>query len=280
MNKFLFSAILEEVYREILYLTYNYQKEMIGDSEVNKFNNTDFTNLKKSKILSKISDDLEFVKLDEGFYFDQEFVRILKEKDYTDKTCHYLIRYLNPYVEYYINEMHKRIDQVALVLDSKYKSDGYKGEYPLYLKVEEKKCIIYRAVLSTTAGQYLSRESNKFGLKLTYMEYDVPLKDYKFSKIDLREKEKDEIIKLMDSSIKVDLNHCKYYDTTILEVETDKDELKKYSDAEISLWASKKELSYGGVKSMLKSSLKRTLFSLLILVFITVLILVMKYFIK
>ena len=48
---------------------------------------------------------------------------------------------------------------------------------------------------------------------------------------------------------------------------------------EESLWLNKKSVTYSGIKIALKDSLRRTLFTLLIIIIVTGLIFLIKYFI-
>jgi len=276
MDKFLFASLLEEVYREILYITYHYQEEMIGEKEIKALGSSDFNNLSKSKVLFNYYDLFSTLDENDSVYVEKDFLDILRSKNYDKDNTIKLINYLNPYVELYIDKMHEMIDIVSDVLDIKMKEDSYKGEYPIYIKIEKDKASIIRAILSTNASQYLNKETKKFGFKVTYVEYKIPLKEYSYNGIDLREKDKKEIIDIMDSSVKVNLNNAQYDETNILEYKTDGDHLK-YQKGEISQFLDKKKTTYNGIKSVMKDSLKRSLITLGILALVTILILIFKY---
>ena len=284
MNKFLFSAIIEEVNQEILYTTFNYQKEKMGSAEIKKLGDDDFKNLSKSKPLFKMASfllDLESKNQDSKYSFDSEFLKILDSREYDLEKTKYLIDYMEPYIEYYHRMMHKLIDNISETLDLKEQADGFKGTFPLYLKLTEKSCLLERAIVSTNAKDYLYGGAKSFSYKVTFMDYDVPLKEpYTFNGIDLREKKIKEIVEILDKSIKVNLNNCKYFDTDSVQIDTEKEELTLMNKGEGSLWLKKRQVTYSGIKTALKDSLKRTLFTLLIIIVITTLIFLFKYFIK
>ncbi|MBR4237613.1 hypothetical protein IKQ02_04175 [bacterium] len=282
MNKFLFSAIIEEVNQEILYTTFNYQKEKMGPLEIKKLGEDDFKNLSKSKPLFKMASyllEIEQKNQDSKYSFDPEFLKILDSQEYDLKRVKYLIEYMNPYIDYYHKMMHKLIDNISETLDIKERSDGFQGEFPLYLKLTEKSCMLERAIVSTNAKDYLYQTAKSFSYKVTFMDYDVPLKvDYTFNGIDLRNKSTKEVVGILDNSIKVNLNHCKYYETDNVQIDTTTEELTLMNMGEESLWLNKKKVTYSGIKMALKDSLKRTLFTLLIITIITAIILIFKYF--
>ena len=281
MNKFLFSAILEVYYREFLYVTYNYNKDTIGVKEINLMADKEFTDLKKSKPLDRIvSEILEYDLSDTEFHFDIEFLNIIKEKNYNKNTVSYIIDYLNTYIDYYNKVIHTLIDNVSETLDLKRSSEGYKGTYPLYIKISENNCLIERAVLSTNARNILAKETNKFTYKITFVDYDVPLKDYSYKGQNLKKLSRDEIVSLMNDSIKVNLSYAKYFETSSIEIEVDNNEIVKKNIGELSLLLDKKNETYSGIKSVAKDSLKRALIYFLVLAAITAIIFLIKYFNK
>jgi len=281
MNKFLFSSLLEVVYREIGYITCNYNKEIIDIKDIKKVNDSDINNLKKSKALNRYIEKLKEVDFENSEYaFDLEFLNILSNNDCTIKNLEYVISYMNPYIKYYISKMKELIDEISKVLDIKKKEEGFIGEFPVYMKIDENNLIIERAIVSTNQELYLNKETNKFTYKVTYMDYDVPLENYKYKNKDLREMERNDIISYMDNSIKINLNNAKYYETKSVEIDKNNEELVLMNMGELSLWLDKKEKTYGGLKETLKSSLKRSLISTGIIVGVGILIILYKYFMK
>lgn len=283
MNKFLFSAILEEVNQEILYTTFNYQKEKMGPKEVKNLGEDDFKNLSKSKPLFKMASFLmehESKITDSKYHFDSRFIEIMDKQEYDLEKVKYIIDYLDPYIDYYHKMMAKLIDNISDTLDLKERSDGFNGTFPLYLKLTEKECKLERAIVSTNAKDYLYMSAKSFSYKVTFMDYDVPLKTpYTFNGVDLRDKKPREIINILDSSIKVNLNNCKYFETDSVQIDIDSEELTLMDMGEESLWLNKKSVTYSGIKIALKDSLRRTLFTLLIIIIVTGLIFLIKYFI-
>ena len=279
MNKFLFSSLLNELYQEILYVTYNYQKETITDKDIKKLNSTDFKNLSKSKVLINWYNAVSTSNLfnDTKYYIDDKLLTIIETRNYDEDNLNYMVKYLNPYIEYYRDTMRDVIDNISSIIDLKLKEINFDGEYPLYLKIEEKRCILSRAIISTNASDYLTKKTKTFGLKVTFMDYDVPLTDYKFKDYDLRLKTKDEILKLMESSVKIELNNSKYYVTDIYPIDINNEEIDLSNTGKISLWLNKKSVTFSGLKDAMKSSLKHTMFMLLIVVIVTIVMLLIKY---
>lgn len=275
MKKFLFSSILQEIYREILFITYHYNDEYLSIKDINKLGDKDFSNLKKSKQLSKYY--LEISTLDTSpFIIDYKVLDILRNANYNKNTLTYLVEYINPYLKFYYDTMKSIIDKVSEVADIKMKSKGYDGDYPLYIMIKEKEAIITRAIIGTNTMSYINKETTKFGFKITFLEYKVKLIDYKYNDIDLRNKTKEEIYKIMDDSLKVNLNNTIYYDTSIFEFDIDEDEIINLDKAKLSLFLDKKNITYSGLKDGLKLGLKRGLISLIIIIVITILFLIFK----
>ncbi len=279
MNKFIFSSLLNELYQEILYVTYNYQKEKISSKDIQKLNNTDYKNLSKSKVIINWYNAISSSGLfnDSKYYIDDKLLTIIETRDYNLESLNYIVDYLNPYIDFYRETMMDIIDNISGVIDLKLKETGFNGEYPLYIKLEEKRCVLERAIITTNANDYLTKSTKQFGLKVTFMDYDVPLEDFKFKDTDLRNKTNDEILKLMESSVKVELNNSKYYVTDILTLDKDSEEIDLSNKGKISLWLNKKSITFGGLKDALKGSLKHTLFMLLIIVVVTIVMLIIKY---
>ena len=276
MDKFIFSALLYEVYREILYITYNYDKEKLTQKELKKITDKDLEELKKSKVLSSFYNKFISLKGETIAYLDDDFLRILETKDYTMDNFSLVIRYLDEFADYYLNIIHKVIDRIGDVLDVKNHADGFKGEYPLYIKINEKSCELKRAVLNTNAKDYLDKATKKFGFKVTFITYNVPLENYSFNGIDLREKNKKEITKLLDSSMNVNLKYTDYFETQLLEY---KEDIESYSDGELSLFLDK--LTKGeSTKVALKGAFKSALISFAFFLVIVALFLIYKYVIK
>lgn len=276
MDKIIFSALLYEAYQEILFITYNYQKELISDAEIRKMTDSDFEALGKSKVLySFYNRYLELQKEGMDEYIDNDFMSILESRKYDAKRLTYMISYLNEYASIYVDYFHKFTDKIAEVMDIKMNELGLKGEYPLYIKIESSKAILKRAVITSNASLYLENKTKHFGFKITYIDYDVPLKDYSFNGIDLREKTKKEIIDIMDSSVKVNMQHAEYFDTEIIEYRPELD----YTTGEISLMLDKKR-KQSGVKEAMKSALKGALISFLIFAAFVTVFLIFKYLIK
>ncbi len=276
MDKFIFSAILYEFYREILYITYNYDKEKLTQKDVKKITDKDLEEMKKSKVLSSFYNKLLSFKGETIAYLDDDFLRIIETKDYTIENFSLMIRYLDEFADYYLDHIHKLIDKIGDVLDVKTRSDGFKGEYPLYIRINESSCELKRAVLSTNAKDYLDKNTKKFGFKVTFITYNVPLKNYSFNGVDLREKNKKEITKLLDSSMNVNLKYTNYFETQLLEY---KDDVERYSDGELSLFLDK--LTKGeSTKVALKGAFKSALISFLFFLVIVALILISRYVIK
>lgn len=273
MDKFIFSSLLYEVYKEILFITYNYQKERIEPYEIKE---DDYKALEKSKALYSFSNRFSMLNEDFGSYLDSRFLETLINRQYDKESVTYMIEYMNDYVDYYLDYMHKVIDRIALVSDVKERSNGLKGEYPLYLKIEEKMLIIKRLILNTNAGTYLDKKTKRFGFKVTYVEYNVPINNYSFNGKDLRGMKKDEIIKMMDNSVKVNMQNSTFYDTDYLLYKDNPDD---YSDGEISLFLDKR-YKQDSVKVAMKASLKSALISFLIFTAIIAMVLIYKYVIK
>ena len=276
MNKFIISSIIQEIYSEILFVTYNYQKEIITEKEVSKFDNSDFVALSKSKFLSNYSKELPILDQKGEYNFDPEFLSILDGRAYDKEKCLYLIRYMNPYVEHYNNTVHEIIDKISFITDLNFKGEGFKGNYPLYVKVEENKLKMERLILSFNTRDFILRTTKKLKYKITFMEYDVPLNDYKYSNIDFKDKEVKEIISILDSSMKINLSHVKYYDTKYLDVLSEFGDITIPSEADISLWLKTRIKADGNIKNAIRTSLKRTFFTLLIIIILTILIIIIK----
>lgn len=273
MDKFIFSALLYEVYREILYITYNYDKEKLTQKDVKKITDKDLEEMKKSKVLSAFYNKLISFKGETIAYLDDDFLKILETKDYTIENFSLMIRYLDEFADYYLDHLHKLIDKIGDVLDVKNHADGFKGEYPLYIKINENSCELKRAVLNTNAKEYLDKSTKKFGFKVTFITYNVPLKDYSFNGVDLRDKTKKEITQLLDSSMNVNLKYTDYFETQLLEY---KEDITQYSDGELSLFLDK--LSKGeSTKVALKSAFKGALISFLFFLVIIALFLIYRY---
>ncbi len=278
MNKFLFSSLINEIYQEILYLTYNYQKEKITAKEIRVLGTKEYDDLKKSKNLKLMTDRIISLRPDGIYTLDDEFLNILERADYDKESLTYIVEYMNPFIDYYREMMGKIEKTISETLDIKLKSEGYEGEYPVYIKLEENMCTIERAILLTNAREYLSKETKKFGYKVSYVDYEVPLKEYSFNGKDLRGLDKKEIFKIMDNSIKVNLNDSKYYISTLKEIDIDNEEIELLSLGESSLWLNKRDMTYDGIKTVMKKSMKSTLFTLLILIIFTAIIIFIKYF--
>lgn len=275
MEKFIAASLIEEVYREILYVTYHYQEEMIGEKEVKALKDDDYLNLKNSKILPQFFQSFTRLKDDSVMsYIPYEFLKILEEKTYDYESVSYLIDFMNPFVSYYYSLMHGYIDDIIEVLDIKMREKNFKGSYPLYMTVEEKRLFLERAILSTNAKAYLDGTTKIFGLKLTYIDYDIKLENYSYNGIDLRNLKREEILNIMDSSVRINLNNAKYFESELFELKDD----ERLKSGEVSFFLDKKVQTYSGVKDAIKGTLKRTLITFLILGAVTALILIIKYY--
>jgi len=279
MYKYLYSALLNEAYREILYITCHYQDEILSLSAIKDLDETDYNNLEKSKALKNYGILLTSFGPEISPYVTEEFLEILDKQIYNEDTFTTLITYMNPYIELYNSMMHSMIDDVSSVIDIKMNALGKKGTYPLYVKIEEKKAIIERAILSTNAGTYLDKKTKIFGFRVTFIEYNVPLQNYTYSGVDLREKKREEIIAIMDNSVKVNLQHANYYETGVLPYK-ETDGIPSYSEGEISLFLDKKSETYGGIKYAFKESFKRTGWSFLVVIAVIIIFILIKYVFK
>lgn len=275
MKKFIASAFAEEIYREILYITYHYQEEMIGKKEVLKLNDDDYKNLTKSKVLKNLYQDLAVFNDDSiTSYLPSNVLLILEKSEYDEKNVLILIEELNPLISYYNKVLHRYIDDIAFVLDTKMKEKEYQGSYPLYLKILENSLSLERAVLSTTARSYLSKTTNYFGLKVTYVDYDIKLENYCYNGKDLREMERKEIVNYLDGSVQVNLEHAKYYETDIYPLKTET--VMPLNTGEISIFLERRNKTYDGIKSVMKHSFKRTGITILVLIVVTIIILIIR----
>ena len=278
MEPTILASLLYETYREILYITCHYQEEFLTDKEVAELSLADYKNLAKSKVLKEYAKEFADFGSDMADSISGDFIGILSDGNYNEETMRILIAYLNPFKDRYLAMMHEMIDKIADVLDIKMKERGYQGSYPVYIKIEENKAIIERAILSTNAGTYLAKKTRTFGFKVTYVVYNIPLKAYTYNGVDLRGKEVKEIVDAMDASVKVSLENAEYYDTDILPFALKEGKLP-YSLGELSIYLDKRA-STGGVKSALKESFKRTIWSFLAIIVLTIVFLIIKYFIK
>lgn len=275
MDKFIFSALLYESYREILFITYNYQKEKLDYSDLKKLKDNDYEALDKSKVLYSFYERYINMRNELGEYLNADFLEHLRIRRYDYNTLKDMIDYMNPYVDYYTSYMHSLIDKIAEVLDIKRNEANYKGPYPLYIKIEENRALLERAVINTNAQSYLDGKTKKFGFKMTFIEYDVPLDNYSFNGHDLRELSKKEIIDIMDNSVNVSLEHSNYYDTELLEYKT-LDEKPDYSLGELSLFVDKRA-KQSSIKQALKQSFKTALISFGIFLVVIIVFVLFKY---
>lgn len=275
MDKFIFSALLYESYREILFITYNYQKEKLEYSDLKKLRDNDYEALDKSKALYSFYERYSSMASELGEYLDADFLEHLRIRRYDFNALKDMIDYMNPYVDYYTSYMHNLIDMIAEVLDIKRNEAHYKGPYPLYIKIEENRALLERAVINTNAQSLLDGKTKKFGFKMTFIEYDVPLHNYSYNGHDLRELSKKEIIDIMDNSVNVSLEHSNYYDTELLEYKT-LDEKPDYSLGELSLFVDKKA-KQSSVKQALKQSFKTALISFGIFMVVIIVFVLFKY---
>ena len=278
MDKFIFSSLIYEVYKEILFITYNYQKEKLEYSDLKKLKESDYEALDKSKALYLFHDRFLSLSDEIGEYIDSSFLDSLEKRKYDFNTLKEMTEYMNPYVDYYLSYMHKLIDMIGDTLDIKRSESGYKGPYPLYIKIEEKRALLERVVINTNAQTYLDSKTKKFGFKLTFIEYDVPLNNYSYNSKDLRNLTKKEILDIMDNSVNVSLEHSNYYDTEILEYKT-KDEMPDYSLGELSLFVDKRA-KQSTVKQALKQSFKTALISFLFFIALIAIFVIFKYVIR
>ncbi|MCR5741883.1 MAG: hypothetical protein K6G38_05465 [Gammaproteobacteria bacterium] len=272
MDNFIYSALLYEIYKEVLFITYHYQEERIT---FNMIKEEDYLLLARSKNLYAFARKIELnEELREKI--DPDFYTIIASRVYDKEKVRYLIDYLNEYTDIYLDYMHKLIDKISNVANVKMIDMGLRGEYPLYMKIEETKLTIRRVVLNTNASLYFDKKTSKFGFRVTYVDYDVPLKDYSYNGINLKEKTKKEIIDIMDSSINVNLSHSNFYDTSYLQY---KDDVNDYSDGEISMFL-EKFAKQDGVKEAMKVSFRNALIGLAFFLLIMGIFFIYKYFIK
>ena len=274
----MFSALLYESSREILFVTYNYQKEKLEYSDLKKLKDEDYDALDKSKALFSFYEKYISHSKDMAEYLDYDFLEALKRRKYDFNTLNSMIEYMNPYADYYISYMHELIDKIADVLDIKRRENNFKGPYPLYIKIEENKALLERAILNTNASTYLDSKTTKFGFKMTFVEYDVPLKNYSYNGVDLRNLSKKEIIDIMDSSVNISLQHSNYYDTDILEYK-EIDSKPDYSPGELSLFLDKR-VKQSSIKQAMKQSFKSALISFGIFLAIIIVFVLFKYVFK
>ncbi|MBP5343377.1 hypothetical protein J6Y73_05575 [bacterium] len=280
MNKFLFSSILEELNQEILYTTFNYDKEKLGYKEFKKLGEDDFKNLKKNQALNKMAyflEELSKKHQDSKYEFDPDLIKILDEREYDLDKIKYIYDLLDPYIDYYHKMMKKIIDHISKTLDLKENQDGFIGEFPIYIKLEEHNCKLERAIVSVNSKDYLYGNAKNFSYKVTFMDFDVPLKEpYSYNSKNLKDLPPVEILRIFDESIKINLNNCKYFETDSIVIDTESEELNLLDMGSESLWLNKKKVTYSGVKLALKHSLKRTFLTFIIIVVVTIIILIIK----
>ena len=144
------------------------------------------------------------------------------------------------------------------------------------MKINSDNLKMIRLILSFNTRDYIDGASKALKYKVSYMEYELKLNDYKYQNIDFSNKTIKEIVNVLDSSMKINLSNVKYFDTKYMEVREFGDEIEYPIDADISLWLKERRQENNTIKTALKESFKRTLFALLIIIVVTILIIIIR----
>ena len=277
MNKNLYSALINEINNEILFITFNFNVNYLTRTEINKLEAKDYKEISSSKYLKKLIK--EFLEYSEeiGDYITPDEISILEKGEFNKSNLIYLYDKMTPYLESYIKLVDKFGEMISDTLDTKRLSGGYTGKFPIYMILEEGKLTLERAYVLTNAKSVLNKSSKKFGFYVSYVDYDIKLDNYHLDGFDLREKTIEEIIDYVDKkSFKFDMNSSTYYETDTIEFRDN----MEYSLGELSFFLDKKKQTFNGLKAAFKQSFKTVGLSILILIVFLVGYFLYRYFIR
>lgn len=274
MDKLLFSALINELNNEMLFITYNYQSEFLTREKINKLGDDDYKNLNTSKYLKGISAKLLDYSPEVGDYLNEDLLKIIETGIYNKSNLLYFYDELTPYFEYYVSSLDKFSSLISSTLDTKRLSDGFTGSFPIYMKLEENRLTLERCYTGTNSKSILDKNSKTFGFNVSFIDYDIKLNDYTLDGINLKDKSIKEIIEYVEKSAKFDMNNSKYYQTEIIEYR----ENMEYSIGELSFFLDKRRKTFDGIKNAFKGSFKGVLISIIIFVLFLTAYFLYRYF--
>ncbi len=277
MNKNLYSALINEINNEMLFITFNYNANYLSRDIINKFEEKEFRDLSSSRYLKKLIKQFLEYSDEIGNFITPDEIDILRKGEFNKSNLLYLYDKMTPYLESYIKLLDEFGSKISSTLDTKRLSSGYTGKFPLYMILSENKLTLERAYILTNAKTVLSKQSKKFGFYVSYVDYDIKLDNYHLDGFDLRDRSINEIIDYVDKkSFKFDMNSSTYYETDTIEFK----ENMEYSLGELSFFLDKKRQTFNGLKAAFKQSFKTVGISILILVVFLVFYFLYRYFIR
>jgi len=271
---FKLASLINEIDLEIKYTLQIYDKDKVDTASLKA---DDFSKLQKSKNLYDMAKLLEnYLVINNIFDFDMEIIDLMKNKTYDYNSLKTIQDCFNKYTKVYAFEFNKLQNQVGGIIDKKKENDKYLGTYPVYIKVEENRCVIERMVITINSRAILYKTQTKLMFKVTTMEYVIPLKNYLFNNEDLRNLSKDEIFNLLDKHTKINMKNANYYDSFPVILDYENDQIILPSTMLVLKALEEKTGSFRGMNYIIKDGLKRTGITIIILIVLTILLIIFE----